>query len=189
MSSYLSTTRRELLKKITLGTAVAGNLGLYSNFGYAQNISSTVNNKQNTSSLPSVDSQHDLLLTLVLSSAVPHGSAVISNQTGNSIVLNGFDPGNIVFDNHYVDLSHATGVTKNNPLILKSGETRSFQIEAHSLYSSKHTSDHNTYVWADDAVEQLSEDAKLIEMAGLLDVNRTVLYVKPGQSDNKLLIS
>jgi len=26
-------------------------------------------------------------------------------------------------------------------------------------------------------------------MAGLLDVNRAVLYVKPGQSDNKLLIS
>jgi len=189
MSSYPSITRRELLIKLTLGTAVAGNLGLYSTLGYSQNISSSANKKHDTTSVRGISSQHDLLVSLILSSAVPHGSAVFSNRTGNPIVLSGFDPGNIVFDHHYVDLTHATGISYNNPLILKSGETRSFQIETHSLYSSKHTPDSNTYVWVDDAVEQLSQDAKLIEMAGLLDVNRAVLFAAPAQSDNNLFIS
>lgn len=189
MASHTSITRRNLLKQITLGTAVAGNLSLYPSLGYSQNNVSTDNTKQNTAGIQGTDLQHDLLVTLVLSSAVPHGSAVISNQTDNPLVLHGFDPGNIVFDNHYVDLTQATGVDHSNPLTLKSGEARAFQVVAHSLFSTEHTSDHNTYVWADDAVELLSPDAKLISMGGLLDVKRAVLYAKPVQPDSTLRIS
>jgi len=65
MSSYPGITRRELLIKLTLGTAVAGNLGLYSTLGYSQNISSSANKKHDTTSVRGISSQHDLLVSLI----------------------------------------------------------------------------------------------------------------------------
>ena len=71
MASHTSITRRNLLKQITLGTAVAGNISLYPSLGYSQNNVSTDNTKQNTAGIQETDLQHVLLVTLVLSSAVP----------------------------------------------------------------------------------------------------------------------
>jgi len=80
-------------------------------------------------------------------------------------------------------------VVEDSLIVLEPHQTRSFQVVAEPLYGKQWSqqsnllaNDYVEYLWAEDSVSQVGENAVLVSAAAFVSDNRALLYSKPGQS-------
>lgn len=169
----LSVSRRRLLQMMSVAGVLPGVA-----FALDQTLDQTT--AKNITNAESVNCQqqrsHDLLIDIISSSAVPDDTVVISNNTADDIELAGFLPSIIVFHNKFVDLGALGG---NEPVVLNAGQVISFQTQLNGVRGKAWDAlggKRIQYVWADDAVREISEEMQLVSVAGFLSDQQAILY-------------
>jgi len=123
-----------------------------------------------------INQPHDLLIDIITSSAVPEDTVVITNTSDEDIELAGFLPSIVVFEDRFIDLGVMGG---DAPLSLNAGQVISLQTSLKSVRGK----DWNElggkrvqYVWADDAMREISQEMQLVSVAGFVSCDYAILY-------------
>jgi len=135
---------------------------------------------------------HDLEIHVFSSSGVVEDSLLIKNNLDERLVVNTFRPGMIIFDDRFIHLPSVIEAAFGNggPVLnLEAGQTISLTTVSEPLYgrqwarkSNLITNDFVEYLWADDAITNVSDDAILVSTAAFVTDNTALLYSNPKQS-------
>jgi len=165
-------SRRRLLQLISVAGILPG-----AAFAVDQSHAVNVANAEKLQPLKAdLNRPQDLLIDIISSSAVPDDTVVITNNTADNIELAGFLPSIIVFNNRFVDLGVLSG---DAPMFLNAGQVISLQTSLKSVRGKtwdKLGGKRIQYVWADDAMQEISQDMQLVSVAGFLSCDYAILY-------------
>lgn len=114
-------------------------------------------------------SSMQLEIQIIDSSAVPDNNVVIRNTTDESLIITKFMPGHIVFGNKLMDLNAAVG---GGSLKLRAGQSKALHFDVWSVLNAGPIE----YVWADHAVEVLSDQTSIVTLGAFMSNTNAVVY-------------
>jgi hypothetical protein len=111
----------------------------------------------------------DLYIDLIRSTAVPDDSVLLKNTSNETIVVKKFLPRTVVFDDVRIDLNAAAG---GESLIIEPNQIVSLRTKAAPVQSD----DVIEYVWANSAVQTISEDLTTVQLGAFMVNNQAIVY-------------
>jgi len=124
-----------------------------------------------TSSAKSRDVGRPLQIHILDTTAVPDNNVLVRNDSNETLLVSRFMPGHVYFDDKIMDLNEAIG---NTPLLLHAGQSKAFNFKLWPVVNAGPVE----YVWADHALEKLSDDTSVVTLGAFMADTNAVLYVK-----------
>lgn len=127
--------------------------------------------------LPAATSRSNLPLQIEIldTTSIPDNNVIICNTSDEPLLVSGFIPGHIYFNEKIMDLNEAVG---KQPLTLQPGQSKVFQFKAWPVLNAGPVE----YVWADHAAEKLSNDTSLITLSAFMADTSAVIYANAKQT-------
>jgi len=123
---------------------------------------------------PAMRTGMQLEIQIIDSSAVPDNNVVFRNRSDEPLNITRFMPGHIVFGGKLMDLNEAVGVSG---LVLGVGQSKAFQFDIWSVVNAGPIE----YVWADHAVETLSDETSIVTLGAFMADTNAVVYANTKQ--------
>lgn len=115
-----------------------------------------------------------LEIQIIDSNAVPDNTVVFRNSDDEELIITKFMPGHIVFGDNVIDLNATVG---GQNLILQPGQSKSFDFKVESTVNAAPIE----YVWADHAVNKLSDETSVITLGAFMADTNAVVYANTRQ--------
>ncbi len=111
----------------------------------------------------------ELLINLFRSTAVPDDTFMLQNQSSERLVISRFLPGTVIFDDVQVDLNEAVD---NTEVILEPHQVMSLRAQLSPINSD----DVMEYVWANSAVDSISDNLSIVSIGAFMVDGQAILY-------------
>ncbi len=115
-----------------------------------------------------------LEIQIIDSTAVPDNTVVFRNRSDDVLVITRFMPGHIVYDGKLMDLNAAMG---DRQIELSPGQSRAFEYDVWSVLNTGPVE----YVWADHAIDALSEETSVVTLGAFMADTNAVVYANTRQ--------
>jgi len=116
-----------------------------------------------------------LQIQILDTNAVPDNNVVVRNTSDEPLLISRFMPGHVYFNGQIMDLNQAIG---NQPLSIDAGQSRSFDFKIWPVLNAGPVE----YVWADQAVEKISNDTSVITLGAFMAGTDAVVYANTSQA-------
>lgn len=156
--------KRRMLKMLSVAPLVSTPVfASTTGFGFSDNTlpATTVNNQA---------VGRPLQIQILDTTAVPDNNVLVRNDSDETILISRFMPGHVYFDGKIMDLNEAIGKT---PLLLHAGQSKAFNFKLWPVVNAGPVE----YVWADHAIEKLSDDTSVITLGAFMADSNAVVYV------------
>jgi len=116
-----------------------------------------------------------LQIQILDTTSVPDNNVLLRNDSDETLLISRFMPGHIYFNDKIMDLNEAIG---NTPLLLHAGQSKAFNFKLWPVVNAGPVE----YVWADQAVDKLSNDTSVITLGAFMAETNAVVYVNTEHS-------
>jgi len=110
-----------------------------------------------------------LQIQILDTTAVPDNNVIIRNNSDETLLVSRFMPGHIYFNDQIMDLNEAIG---NRPLSLQAGQSKAFDFKIWPVLNAGPVE----YVWADHAVDVLSDNMSVVTLGAFMAGTNAVVY-------------
>lgn len=123
---------------------------------------------------PSPRTGMDIEIMIIDSSAVPDNNVVFRNHSDETLFVSKFLPGHIVYEGKLMDLNAAMG---DRHIELLPGQSKAFQYDVWPIVNAGPVE----YVWAEHAIDVLSEETSIITLGAFMADTKAVVYANTRQ--------